>query len=91
MENVKVENQKQKRFLEMANPHERKNPNRIKIVKNATRKIMYCKNKKKIFVLFHVQNEKFREKNTKMFFNHLPFWEISFRIDTYSQENVITT
>lgn len=27
------------------------------------KKIMYCKTKKKIFVLFHVQNEKFREKN----------------------------
>lgn len=34
----------------------------------ATRKIMYCKTKNKIFVLFHVQNEKFREKNTIMCF-----------------------
>lgn len=42
-----------------------------KNVKNATRIIMYCKTKK-IFVLFHVQNEKFREKNTIMLFYFNP-------------------
>lgn len=58
-------------FLKSSTPWMKKPKEEEKNVKNATRIIMYCKTKK-IFVLFHVQNEKFREKNTIMLFYFNP-------------------
>lgn len=70
---VKVENKNKKhtKFLKSSILNEWRTLNKNKKVEeqHATRKIMYGKTKKKkIFVLFHVQNEKFREKNTQMLF-----------------------
>ena len=43
-------------------------------VKNATKEI--CIAKPKIFVLFHVQNEKFREKNKKILFYSIQIFNL---------------